>query len=402
MKINLRYISISCLLIIAGTACNKFFPESPLPDSVMDAPLHGLSAEQNKVFLEGANAFDRVFVAGDGLGPLYVANSCGSCHGNDNRGGLNTILTRFGQTDSTDNTFLAQGGPQLQHYSIPGYQPESLPVGATSSRFIAPIVAGSGYLELVDEADIWKMSDPNDTDGDGISGVPQLNTVPSWVNPKGKTINGKYLCRFGRKASAYNLFQQTVNAYQQDMGITSTFAPMNATNATSGTQVIATGNSEISNNEINANVFYLRTLQAPIQRNINDPIAVRGQYIFTVIGCEKCHKATLKTGASAIEVLNQVTFAPYTDLLLHDMGQELDDHYTEGSALSSEWRTTPLWGLGLAKKAVGGYFLMHDGRARSIEDAIILHGGEGNSSRNNFKKLPKSDKEALINFLESL
>ncbi len=130
---------------------------------------------------------------------------------------------------------------------------------------------------------------------------------------------------------------------------------------------------------------------------------VLGKALFTQIGCESCHKSTLQTGHSPIEALSFKTFHPYTDLLLHDMGSGLDDHYTEGSAETYEWRTPPLWGLGLQTDSQGGqYFLLHDGRAHSIEAAILLHGGESESSREKFSALPEAEKTSLIQFLESL
>lgn len=120
-------------------------------------------------------------------------------------------------------------------------------------------------------------------------------------------------------------------------------------------------------------------------------------------GCESCHKQTLQTGFSNIAPLSNKTFHPYTDLLLHDMGPGLDDGYTEGSATKSEWRTPPLWGLGLSPNSQGGqYFLLHDGRAKSIEEAILLHGGEATTSKNKFSLLSSADKQALLKFLESL
>ena len=131
--------------------------------------------------------------------------------------------------------------------------------------------------------------------------------------------------------------------------------------------------------------------------------ALAGAVIFETIGCEKCHRKEFQTGASPISSLSNKTFYPYTDLLLHDMGPLLDDDYTEGSASTSEWRTPPLWGLGLSKDSQGGtYFLLHDGRARSIDEAILLHGGEGLTSKQNFEGLSADEKKKLIRFLESL
>ncbi|MFL5743239.1 MAG: di-heme oxidoredictase family protein, partial [Niastella sp.] len=150
-------------------------------------------------------------------------------------------------------------------------------------------------------------------------------------------------------------------------------------------------------------VFYLRTLKAPIQRNQTDADVISGKQLFMSIGCGKCHVPELKTGDYSIAALANKTFQPYTDLLLHDMGPGLNDGYTEGSALPAEWRTPPLWGLGLSKNSQGGqYFLLHDGRATTIEDAIKLHGGEGQSSNTSFQKLSATDQALLIKFLESL
>jgi CxxC motif-containing protein (DUF1111 family) len=150
-------------------------------------------------------------------------------------------------------------------------------------------------------------------------------------------------------------------------------------------------------------VFYLKTLKAPIARNSNQTDIIDGKALFANIGCAKCHRPEMQTGTSSIAALSNKTFYPYTDLLLHDMGPGLDDGYTEGSAKTYEWKTPALWGLGLSKFSQGGgYFLMHDGRARSIEEAIFMHGGEGDVSRENFQSLSDIDKRKLIKFLESL
>jgi len=159
---------------------------------------------------------------------------------------------------------------------------------------------------------------------------------------------------------------------------------------------------EISNQTIQDVVFYLKTLKVPEPRSTTAEI-LSGKELFTTIGCAKCHRPEMKTGASPIAALANKTFFPYSDFLLHDMGPGLDDGYTEGSALTSEWRTPPLWGLGLSKNSQGGqYFLLHDGRAKSIEQAILLHGGEANTSKENFEALTVDEKKKLIQFLESL
>lgn len=160
---------------------------------------------------------------------------------------------------------------------------------------------------------------------------------------------------------------------------------------------------EVTNSTVHNVVFYLKTLKAPIQRNQSLAEVQSGKQIFVSLGCEKCHKAELRTGLSPVAALSNKTFFPYTDLLLHDMGAALDDNYTEGSAKTYEWRTPALWGLGLSKNTQGGaYFLMHDGRARSIEEAIQYHGGEAQQSNINFQKLSHGDKQKVILFLESL
>ena len=180
------------------------------------------------------------------------------------------------------------------------------------------------------------------------------------------------------------------------MGITSLFNP---NDHYSNLEI----DPEISTAKVNDVIFYLSTLKAPIQRNQNDAGVIRGKNIFTQINCVACHKSELKTSYSPINALSYKTFAPYTDLLLHDMGSALDDGYTEGSAKTYEWRTPPLWGIGLSENSQGGnLFLMHDGRAQTIEQAITLHGGEAQQSRNAFEKLSTQDKEALLKFIKSL
>src|SRR5687768_2886972 len=172
--------------LIAGiallAACSGLEPSLPDDDAVLDGPLEGLTTAQRAQFLAGDVAFNNeMFNSANGLGPLFVATSCGGCHAGDGKGTPFTTLTRFGQTDSTGNHFLNQGGPQLQNRALPGFQPESIPPGATFSKFTPPASTGLGFIELVSDADILAMADPNDADGDGISGVPNWNNVPGYV-----------------------------------------------------------------------------------------------------------------------------------------------------------------------------------------------------------------------------
>lgn len=192
------------------------------------------------------------------------------------------------------------------------------------------------------------------------------------------------------------MLHQTADAYNQDIGINSYYEPYDTY---SGDKV----QPEIDRKTINDVVFYLKTLKAPIPRNQDNPEVVAGKVLFENTQCTACHKPTLRTSYSPITAISYQEFHPYTDMLLHDMGPELDDGYTEGYALSSEWRTAPLWGIGLSKDSQGGvYYLMHDGRARSIEEAILLHGGEAENAKNKYQNLSQQEKSQLIKFIESL
>jgi CxxC motif-containing protein (DUF1111 family) len=394
LLIGLLVATIGCII-----SCTKLEPDAPAEDQVLDGPLDDLTYSQIAQHGRGDIAFNnQIFTQATGLGPIFVATSCGSCHLGDGKGHPFTTLTRFGQTDSTGNQFINRGGPQLQDRVLPGYSPELIPAGATFSKFLPPANTGLGLIELVSDADIMAMSDPTDFNGDGIKGIPNWNDIPSFVTPQqnAATRNGKYICRFGKKASVYNLLQQTANAYNQDMGITSAFVPKDVY---SGLDI----DPEISTTIINDVVFYLQTLKAPIQRMQEDAEVISGKQLFKTANCSGCHKPELKTGSSPIEALSNKTFSPYTDLLLHDMGAGLNDGYTEGTAKTSAWRTPPLWGLGLSPKSQGGdYFLLHDGRAKSIEEAILLHGGEATNAKNNFNALSETDKQKIIKFLKSL
>ena len=293
---------------------------------------------------------------------------------------------------------MNSGGPQLQHRAVSGYQAETIPTGATFSNFTPSANTGLGFLDAVSDATLLALADENDTDADGISGRPNWITLPVYCTEREGTIhrNGKYIGRFGKKAAVYDLLQQTVNAYNQDMGINSTYEHYNTYNGQDA-------DAEVTNQTVQDVVFYLQTLKAPVQRAPNDPDVQAGKLVFLNINCGKCHAPQLQTGISSIAALSNKTFFPYSDFLLHDMGSALNDGYTEGTALPGEWRTPPLWGLGLSKNSQGGrYFLLHDGRAKTIEEAILLHGGEAQSSKNAFQQLSSSDKAKIIKFLESL
>ena len=395
------------IAIVAFTACSKLLPSMIDPSQGLCGPV-SLSSAQTVLFSQGNDQFFANRTAATGLGPFFVATGCGSCHSSDNRGHPFTILTRFGQSDTTGNTFLDEGAPQLGTFNLPGYTPEQIPAGASSTRLIAPITAGVGFLEAVPDSEILALAAANHNNPDGVRGHPNYNTIPSNITPLPGAIqraDGKYICRFGRKGAVHNLIQQVANAYNHDMGITSSFLPYNPYNyldQTNPTSAPAAA-PEVSNDDFNSVVFYVTCLQTPVQRNPNDPTVQHGNQVFTQIGCQTCHQQTLTTGNSPVAALAYQTFNPFTDLLVHDMGPGLDDGYTEGNARTSEWRTAPLWGLGLAPQVQGGNtYLLHDGRAHSIQQAIQMHGGEAAVSANRFNALSQSDQNALITFLKSL
>lgn len=392
---NLSVILLGCLAF----ACEQLIPEPPAENEILDGPIEGLHTSEQAKFLAGDIAFnDEVFTMENGLGPIFVATSCGSCHAGDGKGHSFTTLTRFGQTMPNVPSNLSIGGPQLQHRAIPGYTPERLPDGSPSMKLTPPAVTGLGLLAALTDEQLLAYADPDDSDGDGISGVPNYVNPPDYFIPQWfhQEVNGRYIGRFGKKAAVISLLEQTATAYNQDIGITSTFEPVDVHSG-------LTIDPEVSDQTIRDVVFYLRTLKEPIQRSPEDQQIVQGKALFNQIQCGSCHIPEWTTPSSDIAALSNKTFYPYTDLLLHDMGPALDDGATEGSAETYEWRTPALWGLGLSPDSQGGqYFLMHDGRAGSIEEAIQMHGGEGQNSKEQFEALSAGEKQAVVKFLESL
>lgn len=386
-------------ILFALTSCDDLIPQAPAENELLDGPTDGLTHGEQLQFLKGDIAFnDEVFSSANGLGPGFVATSCGSCHAGDGKGHPFTTLTRFGQTRPNALPNLSIGGPQLQNRAIPGFEPETLPIGVPFMKFTPPAVTGLGFLAALTDQQILQNVDSLDQDRDGISGVPNFVIPPAYFEQQlfHEPVNGRIIGRFGKKAAAIDLLQQTVGAYNQDMGVTSTFEPVDPMSRLST-------DPEVSDQTIRDVVFYLRTLKAPIPRSEEDEQVLIGKALFTEIQCASCHIPEWTTPSSDILALSNKIFFPYTDLLLHDMGPALDDGVTEGSAETYEWRTPALWGLGLSPNSQGGsFFLMHDGRAKSIEKAIVLHGGEAENSKNQFTSLSDSDKEALIKFLKSL
>ncbi|MEZ2415020.1 di-heme oxidoredictase family protein [Muriicola sp. E247] len=397
-KIIYIFIGIS-LLLLCG--CEKLGPEEPMEFELLDGPIDGLSISEQKRFLAGDIAFnDDVFTVENGLGPLFVGTSCVSCHSGDGKGHPFNQLIRFGNNDVVLPSMptIGDGRNQIQNKAIPGFEPETVPDGVPFSILVAPAVTGLGLLDAVPDGDILALADPMDEDGDGISGRPHYNIPPEFteIRENSVSLGDNYIFRFGKKANSYDLLHQTVGAYNQDIGITSLFDPIDPF---SGLEE----DPEISTQTLNDVVFYLKTLKAPIPRNQTDPDVIAGKELFQSIQCAACHTPTLTTGFSPIESMSFKEFHPYTDLLLHDMGPGLDDGFTEGNVETSEWRTPPLWGIGLSPNSQGGQlFLLHDGRASSIEEAIEMHGGEANNSKAQYLSLTPEEKSQLIKFISSL
>jgi CxxC motif-containing protein (DUF1111 family) len=408
------------LLGLGLAACDALLPAAPRGEGVLDGPIGGLNGAQLATFAKGDEQFNRVVSAREGAGPLFVATACGACHVGDGKGHPVFNLTRFGRIGAGGfDPMRALGGPQIQNRAVPGYIAEVLPSGATGvAVFTAPAVTGLGLVEAVDDTTLLALADSTDADGDGISGrvqlldendllaqVTSLEAVVADGGPsRGVPIAGKYIGRFGKKGVSVNLLHQAVTAYHEDMGLTTELIPTDLFNRQVGNFASDdVPDPEISSSTVGAVVFYLKTLRPPPRRNKDAQEVLAGEALFAQVGCGGCHVSTLRTGASAIAPLDRVQFHPYTDLLLHDMGPELDDGYTEGVALTSEWRTAPLWGIGLAAASQGGRMhLLHDGRAKTLRDAIGFHGGESAASRAAFNALTPAEQALLIRFLESL
>lgn len=409
------------LLIVSGAGCgDPLLPDAPNHELTLEGPFESLSSAQVAEHARGDGEFARHFTPATGLGPLFVATSCASCHVADGRGHPVFNITRFGRpADVGFDPMESDGGPQLQNRAIAGYIAEVFPSTArASAQFMAPAVSGLGLLEAVPDATLIARADPEDRDHDGISGRLSLVAPSDFVSAviamgaaspheqraQRTLVDGHFIGRFGKKARAIDLAHQTIVAYSQDMGVTTDLLPRDLLNVQVGTQVTdAAPDPEATSNIVDAVVFYLRTLRAPPRRTTSSADVLAGDSIFRNIGCARCHTPTLRTGRSSIAPLNEVDVHAFTDLLLHDMGTDLDDGYTEGNATSREWRTAPLWGVGIAERAQGGSpFLLHDGRARSLRDAIRFHGGEAAASRSAFTALSPTQQERLLSYLRSL
>lgn len=391
------------LLCSGAWACGDLATEAPDDGDALDAALPGLTSAELSAFVRGDGEFERRFAPSTGLGPIFNNVSCASCHSGDGRGRLSNSLQRIGAPDN--DMLRTLGGPQIQDKAIPGAIAERLPAGVAVSLRLPPPVFGAGLIDAIPDATILSRADPDDRDGDGISGRPNWVTPNDYALPNAATNSaGQRIGRFGRKAQTSTILEQTVEAYHQDMGITSQFRPRENHNPLSSVPVDAADRAadpEIAPATVLAVVHYLRTL-APPRPGADTDLRREGRAQFTSVGCDRCHVATQQTGPSEIGALANTSFELYSDLLLHDMGDALADNRPDGSANGREWRTTPLWGLRLMRQFLNGHgLLLHDGRARSVEEAIQLHGGEAKKARDAFVALSDAQRRALIDFVES-
>ncbi|MFA7942143.1 di-heme oxidoredictase family protein [Pseudomonas brenneri] len=390
--------------------------------------------------------------ARDGLGPLFNTNACQNCHIKDGRGhpplpeasNAVSMLVRLSIPDSQPYAKVIEQlgvvpepvyGGQLQDMAVPGVVPEGkvrvdyTPVNVTfkdgtvvelrkpalqitqlgygpmhpDTRFsarVAPPMIGLGLLEAISDADILQNASKR-PDKNGVLGRP--NWV--WDDARQKTVLG----RFGWKAGQPNLNQQNVHAFSGDMGLTTSLRPFDdCTDAQVACKQAPNGNGENGEQEVSDNIlrlvlFYTRNLAVPARRDVNEQQVLAGKNLFFQAGCQSCHTPKFTTAGNAAEpeLANQV-IRPYSDLLLHDMGEGLADNRTEFKAGGRDWRTPPLWGIGLTQNVSGHTQLLHDGRARNLLEAVLWHGGEAQAAQQHVLSFSAEQRAALLAFLNSL
>ncbi|MBK5376446.1 c-type cytochrome [Pseudomonas sp. TH08] len=391
--------------------------------------------------------------ARDGLGPLFNTNACQNCHIKDGRGHPPTpgaanavsMLVRLSIPDAPEYARLIEQvgvvpepvyGGQFQDMAVPGVAPEGkvrvdytpVPVRFKDgtevelrkptlqitqlgygpmhpdTRFsarVAPPMIGLGLLEAIPEEAILANATAQAKENGGINGRP--NRV--WDDALQQTVIG----RFGWKAGQPNLNQQNVHAFSGDMGLTTSLRPFDdCTEAQTACKQAPNGNGpdgepEVSDNILRLVLFYSRNLAVPARRNVNDEQVLAGKNLFFQAGCDSCHTPKYTTAANAAEpeLANQV-IRPYSDLLLHDMGDGLADNRTEFQASGRDWRTPPLWGIGLTQAVSGHTQFLHDGRARNLLEAVLWHGGEAKAAQQQVLSFNAEQRAALLAFLNSL
>ena len=388
---RLAFVALACW---GGIACGGG-DRAPVDDGVLEAftepgrALPGLSEEDRGRFLLGRALFERLATPAEGLGPLFNASRCSDCHGEPAVGGTSALLvTKVSRYESGRCSDLREfGGGNIQQRTTPalrerGILAEAVPAQATEQAvFLAPPLFGLGLLQAVAEADIVSREDPDDADGDGVSGRA------------GRTADGT-LGRFGWKADSPTIAHFVDTAIRFEVGLTTPDFPVEEG---VGGQPLPEGVDPAPEPEIDATgvallVDYVRFLGAPGPDPTVAPSS-EGAELFRSVGCESCHVAELRTDPSGPGGQTWAVRA-YTDLLVHDMGEELAS-VCGGAASPLEIRTPPLWGLRHRD------LLLHDGRAATVEEAILLHGGEGEGSRLRFEALDPEGRAALLRFVSS-
>jgi CxxC motif-containing protein (DUF1111 family) len=413
-------------------------------------PAANLPTPQLARFFEGQRLFNIAFVKApspvtelSGLGPTFNRPSCGACHTRDGRGqppagpddALMQMIVRLGVAERGRSPFGKPHpayGAQLNDRAIDGVPAEGRAIiawedvagsyadgerytlrrprvtfealafgplgeGAGFSLRVAPQLVGQGLLEAVPDADLLAWSKANRDHPDGVRGTPRF--VFSGTPPV--MLSG----RFGWRAEQPSVRAQIASALLNDMGLTTSLHPeKNCPPPQSACQAADPGaKPNIADETLDTITFYVSTLAVPERRDAEKPEVQRGEKIFTAIGCAACHRPTMTTqDHPAIPILSNQTIHPFTDLLLHDMGDGLADALHEGAVSGRLWRTAPLWGIGLVPQANGHENYLHDGRARGLAEAILWHGGEAEMAKDRFRALPKTDRDALIAFLRSL
>jgi CxxC motif-containing protein (DUF1111 family) len=391
-----------CVMTALGLGCDKLLTSPPAQGERFDQPVQGLDNGELGDFQDGQTQFRKAFTIAEGLGPIFNNVSCASCHSGDGRGIPENILVRFSRGT---NLVPGEGGPQIQDKAIPGAVPELLPAGVDVSLRMPPPVFGVGFIEALTDSTILSHADPSDSDADGISGRPNMVTPPAFVPATEPGAGpGLRIGRFGRKAQVSSLLEQTATAYHQDMGVTSSYFPNDNVNPLTPPGLPDPDRApdpEVGDGQVNDVEQYMRMLAPPTPGEWTDQ-RTRGDVLFTSARCAVCHVPTMRTGIHEIEALSNRDVTLYSDLLLHDLGPALADNRPDGDADGQEWRTAPLWGMRIAREFLNGQlFLLHDGRAHSVDEAIRLHGGEAAAARDAFIAMPPADQAAVIDFVES-
>ena len=390
-----------CAGALLAVGCGKLLTTEPAKGERFDQPVPGLDNGELGDFQDGQVQFRRAFSIGEGLGPIFNNASCASCHSGDGRGRPENVLVRFSRGV---DLALSEGGPQMQTRAIPGAHAEALPLGVDVSLRLPPAVFGVGFIEAITESTILARADPSDADQDGVSGRPNWVVPAAYVpatEPGGGT--SPRIGRFGRKAQVSALMQQVVEAYHQDMGVTSPQRPAENVNPLAPHVPGADGvdDPEVGGAQVNDVSQYLRMLAPPTPGDWTDARR-RGESLFAGARCTACHFPTTRTGSHEIEAISDRSVAIYSDFLLHDMGDGLADNRPDGDADGREWRTAPLWGLRIAREFLNGeLFLLHDGSAHTVDEAIRRHGGEASSARDAFLAMSAADRAAVLDFVES-